>query len=97
MEPGPNENQIKLFNAKELKGMLRPYLPLSLGANTYRMLLGAMPSILLPGGKRRYYDLAEVIQNIPQVLRRLHGVPDIVVAAEPSLHRRRPRTHLAAG
>jgi len=85
----------QLLNARQLWPRLTPLLPMRIGINTYRVLLASLPFVLLPGGRRHYYDLEEVLQALPLVVRRMSGVPE-VVAAEPSLHRRRPRRHLAA-
>ena len=90
------------LKAKDLRLALIPSYPGITGESAFARLLPLLPYTLLPGAKRRTYLLSQVTQALDAMassfmpptetsLHRRRSQREVATAAEPSLHRRRPR------
>ncbi len=77
---------MSLLTAKQLFVAIQPLFPNGLGTNRFFEILPSLPYVKLPGGKRKFFDLAAI-----EIWLRAQIRVDKASDGEPVRHNHRPR------
>ena len=76
------------LNARELRAVLKPIFPGITGQTIFEKLIPFLPHAILPGGKRKLYQVSRVVEVLEGMISRVQPEPRSMPIDTP-LHRRR--------